>query len=54
MSLDGIPEVAAPKSKGIRESDFPAEFQVIIDAHRHSLWIDADGDGFTIMYPEDY
>ena len=42
------------KSKGIKERDFPAEFQVIIDAQTHSLWIDADGDGFTIMYPEDY
>ena len=42
------------KSKGIKEHDFPAEFQVIIDARKHSLWIDADGDGFTIMYPEDY
>ena len=42
------------KSKGIKENDFPAKFQVIIDAQTHSLWIDADGDGFTIMYPEDY
>jgi len=42
------------KSKGIKENDFPAEFQVIIDAQTQSLWIDADGDGFTIMYPEDY
>jgi len=42
------------KSKGIKENDFPAEFQVIIDTQTHSLWIDADGDGFTIMYPEDY
>jgi hypothetical protein len=47
-------ELRALKSKGIRESDFPAEFQVIIDGHTHSLWIDADGDGFTIMFPEDY
>lgn len=47
-------KLRALKSKGIRASDFPAEFQVIIDAHPHSLWIDADGDGFTIMYPEDY
>jgi hypothetical protein len=47
-------KLRALKSKGIRESDFPTEFQVIIDGHTHSLWIDADGDGFTIMYPEDY
>jgi hypothetical protein len=47
-------KLRALKSKGIRESDFLAEFQVIIDHHTHSLWIDADGDGFTIMYPEDY
>jgi hypothetical protein len=42
------------KRKGIEESDFPAKFEVIIDGQTHSLWIDADGDGFTIMYPEDY
>jgi uncharacterized protein DUF6573 len=42
------------KSKGIKASDFPAEFQVIIDTKTHSLWVDADGDDFTIMYPEDY
>ena len=47
-------KLRALKSKGIRESDLPAEFQVNIDADTHSLWIDADGDGFTIMYPEDY
>jgi hypothetical protein len=47
-------KLRALKSKGIRESDFPAEFQVIIDGHTHSLWIDTDSDGFTIMYPEDY
>jgi len=47
-------KLRALKSKGIRESDFPAEIQVIIDNHTHSLWIDADCDGFTIMYPEDY
>lgn len=42
------------KSRGIKETDFPAAFQVIIDRQTHSLWIDADGDGFTIMFPEDY
>ena len=47
-------KLRALKNKGIRESDFPAEFQVIVDRQTHSLWIDADGDGFTIMYPEDY
>lgn len=47
-------KLRALKSKGITESDFLVEFKVIIDRHTHSLWIDADGDGFTIMYPEDY
>jgi hypothetical protein len=47
-------KLRALKSKGIRDRDFPAEFQVIVDDQTHSLWIDADGDGFTIMYPEDY
>jgi hypothetical protein len=47
-------KLRALKSKGLKESDFPVEFEVIIDRHTHSLWIDADGDGFTIMYPEDY
>ena len=47
-------KLRALKSNGLKESDFPMEFEVIIDRHTHSLWIDADGDGFTIMYPEDY
>jgi hypothetical protein len=47
-------KLKALKNRGLKESDFPAEFEVIIDRHTHSLWIDADGDGFTIMYPEDY
>jgi len=47
-------KLRALKSKGLKESDFPVEFEVIIDRHTNSLWIDADGDGFTIMYPADY
>jgi hypothetical protein len=47
-------KLRALKGKGIKEADFPCEFQVIIDGQTHSLWIDAYGDGFTIMYPEDY
>jgi hypothetical protein len=34
--------------------DFPAEVEVIIDGDLHKLWIVIDGDGLTIMYPEDY
>ncbi|SRR5713101_3413396 len=33
---------------------FPAEVEVIIDGSKHTLWIVVDGDGLTIMYPEDY
>ena len=47
-------KLRALKGQGLKESDFPVEFEVIIDRHTHSLCIDADGDGFTIMYPEDY
>jgi len=47
-------KLRALKNKGLKASNFPIEFQVIIDQHIQSLWIDADGDGFTIMYPEDY
>ncbi len=47
-------KLKALKSRGLKERDFPVEFEVIIDRNTHSLWIDADGDGFTIMYPEDY
>jgi hypothetical protein len=45
------------KSFGARKiSDvrFPVEVQVILDGGTHQLWIVADGDGLTIMYPEDY
>jgi hypothetical protein len=33
---------------------FPAEVKVIIDGKLHKLWIVVDGDGLTIMFPEDY
>ncbi len=38
----------------ISAEDFPAEVEVIIDGSKHKLWIVVDGDGLTIMYPEDY
>ena len=41
-------------SKKVTEVEFPAELEVIIDAEKHTLWIVIDGDGLTIMYPEDY
>jgi hypothetical protein len=33
---------------------FPAEVKVIIDGKLHKLWIVVDGEGLTIMFPEDY
>jgi len=33
---------------------FPAEVDVLIDGKEQKLWIVIDGDGLTIMYPEDY
>lgn len=41
-------------SKKLSEVEFPAEVKVIIDGRTHALWIVVDGDGLTIMYPEDY
>lgn len=41
-------------TKEISQVEFPAEVQVIIDSRTHRLWIVVDGDGLTIMYPEDY
>ena len=37
-----------------KKTDFPAEVKVIIDGELQTLWADVDGDGLTIMYPEDY
>ena len=34
--------------------EFPAEFEVLIDGSIHKLWVDLDGDGVTILYPEDH
>jgi hypothetical protein len=42
------------KSLGVSEVEFPVEVEVIIDAEKNKLWIAVDGDGLTIMYPEDY
>jgi hypothetical protein len=33
---------------------FPAEMSIIIDRTTRKLWIVIDGDGLTIMSPEDY
>jgi len=41
-------------SKKVTDVEFPAEVGVIIDGEKHTLWIMVDGDGLTIMYPEDY
>jgi hypothetical protein len=41
-------------TKKISEVRFPVEVQVIIDGRTQQLWIVVDGDGLTIMYPEDY
>ena len=40
--------------KKLTEIDFPAEVQVIIDGRTQRLWMVVDGDGLTLMYPEDY
>jgi|SRR5579884_158026 len=40
--------------KKLSEVGFPAEVKVIIDGTTHTLWIVIDGDGLTIMYPDDY
>jgi hypothetical protein len=37
-----------------KEEGFPAEVRVIIDGSVQTLWAVVDGDGLTIMYPEDY
>jgi len=41
-------------TKEISQVEFPAEVQVLIERRTHRLWIVVDGDGLTIMYPEDY
>jgi hypothetical protein len=41
-------------SKKVSELESPLELEVIIDGEKHRLWIAVDGDGLTIMYPEDY
>ena len=42
------------QARKMSAEDFPAEVEVIIDGALHKLWIVIDGDGLTIMYPEDY
>ncbi len=37
-----------------RDDDFPALIDVIIDARKQTLWAVVDGEGLTIMFPEDY
>lgn len=37
-----------------KEDDFLAEVKVILDGELQTLWAVLDGDGLTIMYPEDY
>lgn len=41
-------------TKRIRQEHVPTEVHVIIDAATRKLWITIDGDGLTIMFPEDY
>lgn len=36
------------------DDEFPVEVKVVIDGELQTLWADLDGDGLTIMYPEDY
>ena len=38
----------------LRDAEFPVQVQVIIDGKTETLWAVVDGDGLTIMYPEDY
>jgi hypothetical protein len=35
------------------EEGFPVELKVIIDGEIQTLWAVINGDGLTIMYPED-
>ncbi len=37
-----------------RNDEFPAVVDVIIDGRKQTLWAVVDGDGLTIMFPEDY
>lgn len=37
-----------------RNEDFPALVDLIIDGQKQTLWALVDGDGLTIMFPEDY
>jgi hypothetical protein len=37
-----------------QDEEFPAEVKVVIDGEMQTLWAVIDGDGLTIMYPEDY
>jgi hypothetical protein len=41
-------------SRNLSEVEFPAVVKVFIDGKLNELWIVVDGDGLTIMYPEDY
>jgi hypothetical protein len=37
-----------------RNDNFPALVDVIVDRQKQTLWALVDGDGLTIMFPEDY
>jgi hypothetical protein len=37
-----------------RNDDFPALVDMIVDRQKQTLWALVDGDGLTIMFPEDY
>jgi hypothetical protein len=37
-----------------QQEEFPTEVNFIIDGEMQTLWAVIDGDGLTIMYPEDY
>ena len=43
---------ALSRNPGVPE--FPVEIQVWLDGVLTRLWIFVDGDGLTIMFPEDY
>jgi hypothetical protein len=37
-----------------KDEEFPTEVKVVIDGQMQTLWAVIDGDGLTILYPEDY
>lgn len=47
-------KLKAMQGRNNPEPAFPAQVEVIIDRSMVKLWIVVDGDGLTIMYPEDY